>query len=153
MAREPVLVSLAVALILLERSRHTFKSRREFLDVLNPAGEKLGSYLVYTIPIFVYTVSVLLCLSLYFYRYPVSLSGEMARTLGLLSFVCGMGLRRWAIRALGTSWTVYVAPPSCQRSLVTSAHPHSHLIKPMQKTNDKRPNVLAISPESETGYR
>lgn len=130
MTGEPVLVGLAVALILLERSRHTFKSRHEFFDVLNPAGKKLGSYLIETIPIFIYTVSVLFCLFLYFYRYPSLLSGKMARTLGLLLFVCGVGLRRWAIRALGPRWTVYVAPLSRQGSLITSAGPYKYLRHP-----------------------
>ncbi len=130
MTGEPVLVGLVVALILLERSRHTFKSKREFLDVLNPAGKRLGSYLIETIPIFIYAVSVLLCLSLYFYRYPSLLSNKMARTLGILLFVCGMGLRRWAIRALGPSWTVYVALPSHPAPLVTSAGPYKYLRHP-----------------------
>jgi len=130
MTVEPALVGLAVALILLERSRHTFKSRREFFDVLNPAGKKLGSYLVETIPIFIYTVSILLCLSLYFYRYPSLLSSKMARTLGILLFVCGMGLRRWAIRALGPGWTVYIAPPSRQSPLVTSVGPYKYFRHP-----------------------
>ncbi len=127
---EPILVGLVVALILFERSRHTFKSRREFLDVLNPTGKRLGTYLIETAPIFIYTVSVLICLFLYFYRYPDVLSGKVTRAFGILLFVCGMGLRRWAIRALGPSWTVYVAPPSHPDSLVTSAGPYKYLRHP-----------------------
>lgn len=130
MTGEPVLVVLAVALILLERSRHTFKSKSEFLDVLNPTGKRFGSYLIETVPIFIYAVSVLLCLSLYFYRYPSLLSSKMARMLGIFLFVCGMGLRRWAIRALGSSWTVYVAAQSRQGPLVTSAGPYKYLRHP-----------------------
>ncbi len=130
MGGEPVLVGLAVALILLERSRHTFKSRRELFDVLNPAGKGFVSYLIESLPIVIYTVSVLFCLSLYFYSYPNLLSSNMMRVVGISLFVFGMALRRWAVRALGPSWTVYVAPPSEQESLVTSIGPYKYLRHP-----------------------
>ena len=123
-----ILIPILLIIILIERSRHTFRPFRQFLDILDPRQKNLGLYFIEVSPILIY-VAFLLVSAIFYGIANVRMPNTTVQETGIVFFFGGMLIRTWSIKTLGNKWTVFVVPKhGCD--IVTDIGPYRYVRHP-----------------------